>query len=171
MEEVESYESFPFWIVLLSGLVSLSIYAVGAFILSRLGTVYLILYLLYCLGIEIWILRSSCAHCYYYGKVCGLGKGKLCSLLFPKGDPRKFIQREASWTALLPDLMVFIFPIAGGIFLLITDFSWLMAAMLAILVVLVSVGNAVIRGSLACKYCKQRELGCPAEKMFGEATG
>ena len=170
MEETKSYENFPLWIVLLSSLVALLIYAVGAYILARLGIVYAILYLLYCLGIEIWLLRGSCVHCYYYGKVCGLGRGKLCSVLFPKGDPQKFIEREASWTALLPDFMVFIFPIVGGIILLVTDFSWLIVAMLAILVILSSVGNAVIRGSLTCKYCKQREIGCPAEKMFGQAA-
>jgi hypothetical protein len=26
----------------------------------------------------------------------------------------------------------------------------------------------MIRGSIACKYCKQRELGCPAEQMFAK---
>jgi len=31
---------------------------------------------------------------------------------------------------------------------------------------LFSVGNSYVRGSLACKFCRQRQLGCPAEKMF-----
>jgi len=170
MEETKSYENFPLWIVLLSSLVALLTYALGAYILSGFGILWPILYLLYCLGIEILLLRGSCVHCYYYGKVCGLGRGKLCALPFPKGDPQKFIEKEASWTTLLPDFMVFIFPIVGGIILLVTDFSWLIVAMMAILVILSSVGNAVIRGSLACKYCKQRKIGCPAEKMFGQAA-
>ncbi|MFH1684097.1 MAG: hypothetical protein ABIA67_04360 [Candidatus Margulisiibacteriota bacterium] len=25
-----------------------------------------------------------------------------------------------------------------------------------------------LRGSLACKFCKQRELGCPAEQLFSK---
>jgi hypothetical protein len=25
-----------------------------------------------------------------------------------------------------------------------------------------------VRGQLACKYCKQRELGCPAEQLFSK---
>jgi len=40
------------------------------------------------------------------------------------------------------------------------------------LVMLSFVGNAVIRGSFACKYCRQREIGCPASRLFagkGEA--
>ena len=27
-------------------------------------------------------------------------------------------------------------------------------------------GNAVVRGSFTCKYCKQQELGCPAQALF-----
>jgi hypothetical protein len=29
-------------------------------------------------------------------------------------------------------------------------------------------GNAMLRGSLACKYCKQKELGCKAEQLFNK---
>jgi len=29
-------------------------------------------------------------------------------------------------------------------------------------------GTAMIRGNLVCKYCKQREIGCPAEKLFNK---
>jgi len=36
------------------------------------------------------------------------------------------------------------------------------------LILLTSAGNSYIRGSLACKYCQQRELGCPAEKLFNK---
>jgi hypothetical protein len=38
--------------------------------------------------------------------------------------------------------------------------------MLTILGILYFGGNAVRRGSFACKYCKQREIGCPTEKVF-----
>jgi hypothetical protein len=27
-------------------------------------------------------------------------------------------------------------------------------------------GNALVRGQLACRYCKQREIGCPATQLF-----
>jgi hypothetical protein len=47
----------------------------------------------------------------------------------------------------------------------------LLVTALAVLIALSFVGNAVLRGSFACKYCKQREIGCPAEKLFGGAGG
>jgi len=40
----------------------------------------------------------------------------------------------------------------------------------AILLVLSFGGNAFIRGSFACNYCKQKEIGCPAEKLFSKKT-
>jgi hypothetical protein len=46
------------------------------------------------------------------------------------------------------------------------DFTLLFAAI--ILIVLTTVGNGFIRGKLTCRYCKQRELGCPAEKLFSK---
>ena len=166
MEETKSYENFPIWIPLLANLVAVSIYAIGAYILAGFGIWLSILYLLYCLWIEIGVLRRSCVDCYYYGKVCGLGKGRLCSLLLKKGDPQKFGEKEISLSKMLPDFMVSVFPIVGGIILLVRDFAWLLGVMVAILVILSAAGNAVIRGSFACRYCKQREIGCPAEKVF-----
>ena len=163
-----TFENFPTWMALLSSLVSISIYAIGAYVLSGIGILFSILYLIYCLWIEIRVLRVACVNCYYYGRVCGLGRGRVCSLFFKRGDPRKFVEREASWLQILPDFMVSIFPIVGGIILLVRNFTWLLVAMLAILVILSFWGTAVIRGSFACKYCKQREIGCPAEKLFSK---
>lgn len=168
MQEKQSYENFPFWIPLLSGALSLTIYGLGLYIFYHLGILFAVLYLCYCLWLESQILRGSCKHCYYFGKTCGLGRGKICALIFKKGDPKKFIEREISWKDLIPDFLILIFPLVGGVIVLIKDFSWLILSMMVILVILSMAGNALIRGSLACKYCKQKELGCPAERLFNK---
>jgi hypothetical protein len=164
------FENFPWWIVLLSNVFSILIYATGAFILAGFGIVTSFLYLLYCFFIEMTLLRRSCVNCYYYDKYCGLGKGKLCSLFFKKGDPQKFADKEISWIKMLPDFLVFIFPLIGGIVLLIQNFFWIILALLLFLIFLFCFGNNFIRGSLVCKYCKQMEHGCPAEKFFNKET-
>jgi hypothetical protein len=168
MEDIRTYEDFPGWMVILSNIVAISIYATGAYILAGFGVFVSILYLLYCLWVEIGILRKSCVYCYYYGKMCGVGKGKLCSLFFKKGDPQRFIEKEITWSAMLPDFMVIIFPMVGGIILLVRDFSLFLLAIMVLLLLLFSGGNAVIRSSLMCKYCKQREIGCPADRLFNK---
>jgi hypothetical protein len=168
MAKSRTYENFPVWMPLFANLVSILIYAAGALILAGYGAGLAILYVLYCAGAEFRVVKKSCINCYYYGKDCGMGKGRLCSLLFKKGDPAKFAQDTIGWTALLPDFLVPIFPLFGGIGLLIRDFSWQLAALVAALVLLSTVGTAFVRGSFACRYCKQRELGCPAEKFFSK---
>ncbi|MFH1084765.1 MAG: hypothetical protein V1772_03240 [Chloroflexota bacterium] len=160
------YERYPVWGVLLSVGQALAIYALGAFVLARLAWWLAVAYVLFCLWAEVSILRGSCVHCYYYGKLCGLGRGKLCGLLFRRGDPARFLQRTATWRDILPDMLVLALPVVGGIVALVLDFSWVLLGALLILVLLSLVGNALVRGSFACKHCKQRELGCPAEKLF-----
>jgi len=164
--KITSYESYPGWIVLVCNLVPVAIYAIGAYVLAGFGVVVPVFYLLYCLWLEIRILRRSCANCYYYDKVCGTGKGKLCAMFFKKGDPRAFAEKEVTWADVLPDFLVSVFPLVGGIILLIRDFSWPTVIMLAILVALAFGGNAFIRGSLLCKHCEQGKMGCPAAKLF-----
>lgn len=162
------YENYPWWIVLLSNLVSLSICFIGAYILYGIGLIFTVLYLLYCLFMEIRLLKNGCVNCYYYGKVCGFGKGKLSALFFKRGDISHFSKRELSWKDMVPELMVSIFPLIGGIILLIQDFSWIILFLMIVLIILSMAGNAFIRGNLTCNMCKQRELGCPAEKLFNE---
>ena len=36
------------------------------------------------------------------------------------------------------------------------------------IVILTTIGNGFIRGTLTCKYCKQGELGCPADRLFNK---
>jgi len=168
MKGAKSYENFPFWIVLLSTILSLSTYAIGIYVLLGLGIPFAILYIIYILWLEVRLLKGSCIDCYYYGKVCAFGKGKLCALFFKKGNPKRFVARKISMIDILPDFLIFIFPIVGGVILLVANFSWIITALLVILVVLSFGGTAVIRGSFACKYCKQREIGCPAEKLFSK---
>lgn len=161
-----SYENFPFWMVMLANLLSLSIYAIGILIFARFGIIWLILYVAYCVWFEIKLLHGSCVNCYYYGKFCGFGKGRLCALFFRRGDPAKFNKRKITWRDLIPDFLIVLFPLVGGIILLIRDFDWLITGLLVALVILITVGNGLVRGNLACKYCKQAELGCPAIEMF-----
>ncbi len=164
------YENFPFIMIALANLVSLSIYGIGIFIFARLGIIFAVLYAAYCVWMEMNVLRRSCVNCYYYDKFCGLGKGKLCAMFFAKGDAGKFVDRQVTWRDIIPDFMVSVFPLLGGVVLLIRQFSWGITIALALMVVLSFAGNAFVRGSFACKYCKQMDLGCPAAQLFNKTA-
>ena len=164
------YEKYSLWIVLLSNFVSIAIYVLGAIIIYQIGWVWLVLYILYILLLEIRILRKSCVNCYYYGKACAFGKGEICRLFFKQGDPQEFVKSKIAWRDIIPDFLVSVVPILVAIVLLIIDFNWLILVLLIVLIFLTSAGNGFIRGSLACRYCKQRKIGCPAIQLFSKKS-
>jgi len=153
-------------IVAITAVFSLALYLLGAYVIYRLGLAWLAAYLIYIFLLEIRLIKGHCVDCYYYGKYCAFGRGKISCLFFKKGDSKRFVKKQISWKDIVPDFLVAIIPIIAGIWLLLNRFDWLLLAILVVLFLLMSIGNAWVRGSLACKYCKQRQLGCLAERLF-----
>lgn len=71
-----------------------------------------------------------------------------------------------SWKDLIPDVLISLIPLLCGIILMIIRFDILLLVAVTLILALSTIGNGYIRSNLTCKYCKQRELECPAEKMF-----
>lgn len=165
-----TFENYPLWIVFVSTLFSLSTYVIGGYIIYQLGIIYLILYFALIIFLEVRLLKTSCVYCYYYGKFCAFGHGKLSALFFRKGEPEKFCQRKITPKSLFWDFLVALVPLGAAIYLLITNFNWLVLGLAIVLVLLNSAGNGLVRGKLACKFCRQKELCCPASKLFQGAN-
>ncbi|RPH33753.1 MAG: hypothetical protein EHM93_03705 [Bacteroidales bacterium] len=168
METIKTYDRFPSWIVATSNLLSLLIYGLGFAILLLINTLLASIYLAFVLSLEIRIIRNHCINCYYYGKTCGFGKGRISALLFKKGDSSRFCTMKITWKDMIPDMLVVIIPLIVGIILLIKDFDYKILIAIALLLFLATMGNGFVRGTLTCKYCKQREIGCPADKLFNK---
>lgn len=166
MEPLKTYENFPFWIVVITNLFSLSIYCLGFFVMLNVYWIVAVLYLLFALFLEFRVVKNHCIDCFYYGKTCGFGKGRISSLFFKKGDQSRFCSMNITWKDMIPDFLVPLIPVITGIVLLIIKFNYLILIAIIILLILTTIGNSFIRGSLTCKYCKQREVGCPADKLF-----
>ena len=172
-ENVDAFDRYPARVVLLSNLSVAAVWAIGAYLLwTALGVIGAVAFILYCAVLEVNLLRKSCVNCYYYGKTCFSGRGRVCAHLFKGGDPARFTAREISWKDVVPDLAVSFVPLICGIGLIVVDFSWLIVVLVLALLFLSTAGNALMRGRLACRYCRQRVLGCPAEKLFSsKSTG
>jgi len=164
----EVYEQFPWPLVLLCVAVNILIYAIGAYLIAPLGIIIVALYLLYCLWMEIRVSIMSCRDCYYYGKRCAFGRGKICSLFFKKGSPERFKKKKISWINLVPDLLVSLIPLAIGGFYLVQSFSWLRLSFILVLVMIAFPVTGFVRSSISCKFCKQKEIGCPATQLFAK---
>ncbi|MBN2522983.1 MAG: hypothetical protein JXB24_06890 [Bacteroidales bacterium] len=168
MEPTKTYENFPTGIVILSNFVSFAIYGLGFLIIFRLGLIFALIFLLYVLLFEFRLLRYHCINCYYWGKTCGFGKGRLSSLFFKKGDSAKFCQKKMSWKDMIPDILISLIPIIVGIVLLCLKFDLILLSALVLLLLLTTFGNGFIRGKMTCIYCRQKELGCPADALFNK---
>ncbi len=168
MQEPGCKENYPLAIVIGSNLLSLLIYVIGAIILLQFSIVLVIGYVFFILLLEFRLLSGHCVDCYYFGRTCAFGKGRLSALFFRKGTPEKFSHMKLTWEDIVPDFLVFIVPVLAGILLLVQEFSWTILILIIVLFLLGFVGNALVRGHLACRYCKQREMGCPAEQLFAK---
>ncbi len=167
---MQKHENFPLWIVLISNLLSVSIYILGLLILSKLGLLIAIIYLVFVLLFEFRIIRYHCINCYYWGKICGFGKGRISSWLFKRGAPEEFCKKTMSWKDMIPDMMISLIPIVTGIILLIIKFEWIILISISLIIVLTFWGNGFVRGKLTCGNCKQMELGCPAYELFNKTS-
>ncbi len=172
MGTAKSFENYPATTVMLSGLLSLSIYLLGFLVILQSGLVFSLIYLLYILLLETRLIKNHCTSCYYWGKTCGFGKGRISSWFFRKGDPEKFCRKSFTWKDMIPDLLVTLAPLITGIVLLILDFNYIILSELLLIIALTTLGNSYVRGTLTCSSCKQRDLGCPAAQLFkvGQAS-
>jgi len=161
------YENYPVSGVIFCNLFNATVALLGAFILFPIGIHVSILYLLYVLYLEFQIVKDSCVNCCYYGKRCFCGKGKCAAKLFKKGDTKRFCQKQMTWLALLPSFMVAILPIVCGAILLAMKFDWILLAAIIALGILGFPAQGIVHG-WGCGHCKQRELGCPVEKLFSK---
>jgi len=168
MQEPGCRENYPLSIVIGSNLVPILIYIIGVLLLSRFTLFWVLGYVIFILLLEFRLLSGHCVDCYYYGKTCAFGKGRLSALLFARGNPKNFTGMTLTWQDVVPDFLVFMIPVLAGIVLLLQKFSWTVLALVIALLLLGFLGNALVRVRLACRYCKQREIGCPAEQLFGK---
>lgn len=166
MQETRVYENYPVWMVLASNLLSISMYLTGAIIMYEIGLIWLVLYVLFIVILELRLVRGHCIDCYYYGKTCAFGKGRLSCMLFPRGIAERFSRRTITWKEIIPDFLVFVIPLLAGTALLILNFNWLLLLLIIAIFLLGFIGNAVVRGQIACRYCRQKEIGCPAQRLF-----
>jgi hypothetical protein len=167
MEAPQTHKNYPLYIVILSNLVSLGIYGLGFYIMAKLSLVVAFIYLALILALEIRLLKG-CTNCYYWGRICGFGRGRLSRMFFKKGKPTKFCSKKFTWKSMIGDLLVPLIPFITGTFLIITEFNVYLLIAIVLMLFLTTYGNGFIRSQLTCRYCRQKELGCPASDFFSK---
>lgn len=165
---MKKFENYPSSIIATTILFQLAIYFIGGYIIFHFNLALFFLYLAYLVVLEITFYPKSCVYCYYYGKWCAFGKGKVAGWFFEKKESERFCEREASFIKMIPEMLVVLVPIILGIVVLIQNFSLVILVLIVLDIILLTYGNSYVRSKLTCPHCKQGEICCPARAMFNK---
>lgn len=103
--------------------------------------------------------KLVCTNCYYYGKWCGTGWGKLAALFFKQGSIDNFSRSIGIKLAPLTYGLLSLIPLVLGIVAVIREFTIPRVSVPVLLFLISFYSGAVSRGK-ACANCKMRTV-CP----------
>jgi len=152
----EGKESFPAWWIILENIGFILNWGIGFVLLWPFKyhniSVVSWLYLIIIVIVQILLKKHNCSGCYYYGKWCHLGWGKLAGLLFKQdsGNPKIGTRLSLSYILQLPIILIAAL-IAGFLY----GFNLLNVILLIIFVILNVLQGAVLRKK-CCAVCKAR---------------
>lgn len=103
--------------------------------------------------------KMACTNCYYYGKLCPIGWGKLSAWLFGPGDIREFSTCAAIKVAPATYGLLTLIPLVLCVVALVREFT---PARITVLALLLAVGaySGTIGRRQSCTTCKMK-LMCP----------
>jgi hypothetical protein len=161
------YDDYPIRIVILDLIELLSALVVGVVLVAQVGWWAVLLYAVVgCLGL-VMALAYGCTRCFYYGRVCGLGLGKIAPLLFRQRDADEFgqsLSQTVAWTLVG---LVLALPVAAGLVSLARGLSVPGLAMLVVFLGLIVV-IVVTHSRYVCGHCRQARDGrCSLGRMAG----
>lgn len=152
----DGLEEYPLPVVLFGNFMMLLWIGLGTLACYFLSPVAAWVYLGVSLVTVFIVLRGAvCTRCYYYGKRCHIGWGKLASLFFKKGKIEELNDCIGAKAAPAVYGLLSLVPLALGTISAIMDFS---VIKIIVLVVLLSIGfySGAISRKSACAECKMR---------------
>ena len=156
----QGLEKHPLKTVVLSNLAMIIWIALGTLSCWFLYPLAAWIYLALALIMVGFVLRKIvCTNCYYYGKWCSTGWGKLSALLFKEGEMEKFSKSIGVRIAPLVYGLMSLVPAILLIVSLVREFTVPKIIILACLL-LITVYSAFISRRKGCANCKMK-LVCP----------
>ncbi|MGB2696747.1 MAG: hypothetical protein WBD28_02670 [Candidatus Zixiibacteriota bacterium] len=156
-EEFKFYENYPLPIVLIRWLFLGAAFVLGIYILFQFKDILAYIYIFYgALCLMLILPLSRCVYCYYHGRVCDCGFGKVASYLFPKNDEAQYSSRYVYFALTYP---IWLFPAFLGFIQILRQRS-LKALIVFLAFLLVLFLERVFLKIAGCRNCHQRKT-CP----------
>ncbi|MCJ7745944.1 MAG: hypothetical protein MUP40_06630 [Actinobacteria bacterium] len=156
----EGLEEYPKVGILLGNLVMVVWIALGTIACYFFNHIVAWVYLGVAVTMVFVVLRRLiCTNCYYYGRWCPTGWGKLSALLFKKGDIEKFGESLGLKLAPATYGLLTLTPLVLGTISAVQHFSAMKPVVLAAILI-IGFYSGYIGRKKACAQCKMK-LCCP----------
>jgi hypothetical protein len=161
------HDDYPLRIVALNLLEVSAAALLGVVLIAQLGWWAVLLYAFVGVLGVVLSLAFGCTRCSYYGRVCGLGLGRIAALCFSKRDEEEFGRSAAQTLAWTLIGLVLALPIVAG--LLSLSAGRLMPGLPMLILFLAIVVVIVLTHSrLVCGHCRQaRDQRCTLGRLAG----
>jgi len=158
------YEEFSKFIIILGNILMLLWITLGTIACWFLSPLIALFYLLFALIMIFVVLRKMvCANCYYHGKWCAMGWGKLSAIFFRKGDIDKFGSGIGIKLAPVTYGLLTLIPLILIVISLVRGFL-IFKVILLILLLFISFYSGSINRKKTCAKCKMRII-CPGSAV------
>ncbi|MFW9906069.1 MAG: hypothetical protein ACFFFH_17230 [Candidatus Thorarchaeota archaeon] len=161
----DKLENYPIKIVCVSATLTIISYLLGTIVFYVFNPVLGLLFLLLAVFTLIISMKFRCTSCYYLGKYCNFGLGKLAAILFKKEDSNEFSNPKKVIPTAILSFGTMLLPVIAGIGLNLFDFSLGYLSLLIIYILFGIVPNFLVRGNF-CDKCMQGQLGCPSYEQM-----
>ena len=150
--------SYPKPVILIRWIILGAAFGLGIYFFWNIHSFLGLAYVIYSLvALTLILPLSRCISCYYHGKACNTGWGRVAAYLFPKGDESKYVE---NYTYNIFLHLLWILPLLVSLAQLARRRS-LLALILFGAYLLILLLERIILKKLACARCHQREF-CPA---------
>jgi hypothetical protein len=156
-EEFKFYQDYPLSIILLRWFFLGIAFGLGIYILFQFKEILAYAYILYgAICLTLILPLSRCVYCYYHGRLCDSGFGKIAAYLFPKDEESKYTSKYVYFSLTYP---FWLLPGLFAFFQVLRRRSWeALIIFLAFLLILLL--ERVFLKAAGCKKCYQRKI-CP----------
>ena len=151
-------QSYPKFVIIIRWIILAAAFALGIYILTGIKEVLGLAYIVYSLVVLTLVLPlSRCSSCFYHGRACNTGWGKVAAYLFPKGDESKFV-RHYDYAIFIH--LLWIIPLLASLLQLVRLRNLLTLVVFGVYLFVLLLEKVTLK-KLACSRCRQREF-CPA---------
>jgi len=149
------------WTTVISENLALAIWILlGSILISQISLITGLAYMLFALVMILVVMRKLiCTRCFYYGKRCHVGWGKISSALFKKEEIEKFSTCAGQKIAPVLFGLLAIIPVIFGIISMVSAFS-VLKCVLFILMAGAILYSSIFARKKSCEKCKMK-LVCP----------